>query len=103
MFGTIARMKFKPGGYEQMAELMKNFEDRQVDGFVFNAVYRSQSDPDETWLVVGFEDEASYRANANDAETNKMAQEYQKLLAEPPQWHDGEIISMQRAEDRARS
>jgi quinol monooxygenase YgiN len=103
MFGTIARMRFKPGGYDEMAKLMDGFEQRQVDGFVFTAVYRSKSDPDETWLVVAFEDEASYRANANDPETDKMAQAYQKLLTGPPEWHDGEIVSMRRAEDRARS
>jgi quinol monooxygenase YgiN len=101
MFGTVARMKYKPGGYEKMQDLMKEFEQREVKGFLFNTVYRSQSDPDEVWLIVGFEDEASYRANANDPDTDKMAQQYQQLLAEPPEWHDGEIVDMTRAEDRA--
>ena len=101
MFGTVARMKFKPGSFDKMQDLMKGFEERQVKGFVFNAVYRSQSDPDEVWMIVGFEDEASYRANANDPQTDKMAQEYQQLMSAPPEWHDGEILSMARAEDRA--
>jgi quinol monooxygenase YgiN len=103
MFGTVAKLKFKPGSFEKMTELMKGFEERQVRGFLFNAVYRSQSDPDEVWLVVGFEDEASYRANANDPETDHMAQQYQQLLAAPPVWNDGDIVSMTRAEDRASS
>lgn len=103
MFGTVARMKFKPGAYEKMQTLMERFEQRQVKGFLFNIVYRSQTDPDETWLVVGFEDEASYRANADDPQTDEMAQQYQQLLAEPPEWHDGEILSMTRSEDRASS
>jgi hypothetical protein len=62
-------MKFKPGSYEKMQELMKGFEERQVKGFLFNAVYRSQSDPDE--VCIGFEDEASYRANAEDPQTDQ--------------------------------
>jgi quinol monooxygenase YgiN len=99
MFGTVARMKFKPGAYQKMEELMKGFEERTVKGFLFNAVYQSQSDPDETWLVVGFEDEASYRANADDPATDQMAQAYQELLAEPPEWHDGDIIRMTRSDD----
>jgi quinol monooxygenase YgiN len=103
MFGTVARMKFKPGAYETMQGLMEGFEQRQVKGFVFNVVYRSQTDPNETWLVVGFEDEASYRANAEDPQTNEMAQQYQQLLAAPPEWHDGEIVTMTRAEDQASS
>jgi quinol monooxygenase YgiN len=101
MFGTIARMKFKPGAYEKMQDVMKGFEERQVKGFLFNTVYRSKSDPDEVWLVVGFEDEASYRANAADPETDQMAQQYQQLVEAPPEWHDGEIVSMTRAEDQA--
>src|ERR1700694_5380308 len=57
MFGTVARMKFKPGSFEKMQDVMKGFEEQQVKGFVFNAVYRSKSDPEEVWLIVGFEDE----------------------------------------------
>jgi hypothetical protein len=51
------------------ADLMKEFEPPPVKGFLFNAIYRSQSDPDEVWLVVGFEDETTYRANADDPRT----------------------------------
>ena len=101
MFGTVAKMKFKPGAYETMQEQMKEFEEQDAKGFLFTAVYRSQSDPDEAWLVVGFEDEASYRANAEDPRTDKMAQAMQQLMAAPPEWHDGEIVSMRRAEDTA--
>lgn len=99
MYGTVARMKFKPGSFEKMQDLMKGFEERQVKGFLFNAVLRSKADPDEVWLVVGFEDEASYRANADDPETDRMAQGYQPLMAAPPDWHDGEIVSMTRGVD----
>lgn len=101
MFGTVAKMKLKPGSYEKMQDLMKGFEQRSVKGFLFNIVYRSQSDPNEVWLVVGFEDEATYRANAQDPQTDQMAQQYQQMMAAPPEWHDGEIASMTRAEDQA--
>jgi quinol monooxygenase YgiN len=101
MFGTIAKMKLKPGAFDKMADQMKGFEERQVKGFLFNMVYRSQSDPNEVWLVVGFEDEASYRANANDPQTDEMAKQYQQMLVGPPEWHDGDIMSMTRSEDRA--
>jgi quinol monooxygenase YgiN len=101
MFGTIARMKLKPGAYEKMQASMKDREAQDVKGFLFNTVYRSQTDPDEVWLVVGFEDEASYRANAEDPRTDEMAQQMQQMMAAPPEWHDGEIVSMTRAEDRA--
>ena len=101
MFGTIARMQLKPGSFEKMQALVKAQEGRQAKGFVFNNVLRSQSNPDEIWLMVGFEDEASYRSNADDPETDKMAQEYQQLMAAPPEWHDGEIVAMTQAENAA--
>ena len=101
MFGTIARMQLKPGSFEKLRALMDEQEARQAKGFVFTSVLRSQSDPDEIWLTVGFEDEASYRANADDPETDKMAQQYQQMLMAPPEWHDGEIPALMVAEDRA--
>ncbi|MEP7105792.1 MAG: antibiotic biosynthesis monooxygenase [Chloroflexota bacterium] len=100
MFGTIAKMKLKPGAYEQMQNQMRDRENNQVKGYMFNAVYRSKNDPNEIWLVVGFEDEASYRANADNPETDKMAQAMQQMLAAPPEWHDGEIVSMNQAENK---
>jgi quinol monooxygenase YgiN len=101
MFGTVAKMKFKPGAFEKMQELMQRQEERQAKGFLFTNVFRSQADPNEVWLIVGFEDEASYRANANDPETNKMAESYQPLMAAPPEWHDGEIVSTMQAGAKA--
>jgi quinol monooxygenase YgiN len=100
MFGTVARMKLKPGSFEKMQQLMEG-RPGQAKGYLFTAAYRSQSDPDEIWLAVGFEDEASYRAMADDPETDKMAKQYQELLAEPPQWHDGDIVSMDQAKTQA--
>ena len=98
MFGTIAKMTLKPGAFEKMRESMSGMEQKRPKGFLFTAVYRSKDDPDEVWLAVGFEDEASYRANADDPETDKMARESQKAMAAPPEWHDGEIVQMSQAE-----
>jgi quinol monooxygenase YgiN len=100
MFGTVAKMKLKPGAFEKMQQVMQAQEVRQVDGYLFTAVYRSQSDPNEMWLTVGFKDEASYRANADNPETDKMAQQFQQMLDAPPEWHDGEIVSMNQAETK---
>ena len=101
MFGTIARMKLKPGSLEKLQRMGEDQQGRQADGYLFTAIYQSQSDPDEIWLTVGFRDEASYRANANNPETDKMAREMQQLLTQPPEWHDGEIVSMNQAEAKA--
>jgi hypothetical protein len=92
MFGSVAKVKLKPGSFEKMLDMMKGLEGRPVKGRVFNAVFRSQSDPDEVWSVVGFEDEATYRANADDPQTTAQAKQWQQLMAAPPEWHDGEIV-----------
>ena len=101
MFGTVAKMKLKPGSYEKVMETMKAFEGQQAKGFVSNAVYRSQSDPDEMWLAIVFEDEASYRANAEDPRTDEMSGKMQELMAAAPEWHDGEVVTMTRAGETA--
>ena len=36
-----------------------------------------------------------------EVDPNQMAEEYQKMMAAAPEWHDGVIVSMTRAEDRA--
>lgn len=101
VFGTVAKMKLKPGSFEKMQETMSEFEGQQAKGFVSTIVYRSQSDPNETWLAIVFEDEASYRANADDPRTDEMSRKLQELLAAPPEWHDGEVVNMTRAGETA--
>jgi quinol monooxygenase YgiN len=92
VFGFIAKLKLKPGSFEKMLDLVKGLEGRPVKGRVFVAMYRSQSDPDEAWAVSGFKDETTYRANANDPQTAAQFEQWQQLLAAPPEWHDGEIV-----------
>ena len=53
--------------------------------------------------IIVLPDEASYRANADDPQTDEMSKSYQPLMAAPPEWHDGEIVTMMRAEDRAKA
>src|SRR5258708_39168688 len=84
------------GAYDKLADQMKGFEERQVKGFLFNVVYRSQSDPNEVWLVGGFEDEATHRANANEPQTDEIAQHNHQMLVGPPEWHDGETMPVAR-------
>ena len=86
MYGTVARMRAKPGAETQLAEQMRIFEEAHVDGAVSSYVYRMDSDPSEFYLAVIF----SSNANAPAQDTR-----YRQLLAYldgPPEWHDGEIV-----------
>jgi hypothetical protein len=89
MYGTIARLKVKPGALDKIS----NMEDeRHPEGYVGTFVYQSDKDPNEIWMAVLFEDKTSYHANANDPTQDQEYQEFRKLLNADPEWHDGEIV-----------
>jgi hypothetical protein len=88
MYGTIAKMKTKPG----LLEEIKKIEERKPRGFLRTIVYRMDKNPDELMLVVLFKDKESYIANANSPEQHEEYRVYRKLLQAEPEWYDGEVI-----------
>ncbi len=93
MYGTIARMKIKPGTEEQLRKIGEERRSVKVAGIVFQHVYRSDRDPTEIFLAVGFESKDAYVANAKSPEQNERYQELRALLTADPDWHDGEIVA----------
>ena len=89
MYGTVARMKIKPGGLEELAQMENG---RKPKGIIGTLVYRSDDKPDELWMVVLFEDKASYHANAESPVQDQEFQRLRALLQEDPEWHDGEVV-----------
>jgi quinol monooxygenase YgiN len=92
MYGTIARMKLKPGGAEKLGELMKEYEGITIPGSVMTYVYRMDKDPNEFYMSVVFEDKASYVKNADDPAQNERFIKMMEFLEGEPEWHDGEIV-----------
>ena len=95
MYGTVARLRLKPGMGDRVVEELRRRageEAPQIPGFVAQYIYRMDADPDEMYMVVAFESREAYRANAESPEQNARYQEMVELLAGPPEWHDGEII-----------
>jgi quinol monooxygenase YgiN len=88
MYGTVARMKIKPG----MEQSLMEQTNRDIPGMVFNHVYRLDSGENDYYLVVGFESREAYEANANSPEMHEQYLKYREFLAADPKWHDGEII-----------
>jgi quinol monooxygenase YgiN len=95
MYGTIARIRVKPGGEAKLRQMSQEYA-ADIPGFVFQIVYRSDADPNENWLVVGFESKEAYHKNAQSPEQAKRYEQYLTLLEGPPEWHDGEIILDER-------
>jgi heme-degrading monooxygenase HmoA len=93
MYGTVARMKIKPGAEDQLRRLSSDSESAQIPGFVSQQVYRLDADPNEYIIVVAFESKDSYLANAKSPEQHERFLQYRDLLAAEPEWHDGDIVS----------
>jgi hypothetical protein len=101
MYGTIARLRVKPGMEGQLEGLSRT-QVPQIPGFVFQHVYRMDSDPQETFLVVGFTDREAYRRNAESRDQAERYAAYSALLEQAPEWHDGEIVwTLQQAADQS--
>ena len=92
MYGTIARMRLKAGAEPQLQAFMRAFEHLDVHGYVGSMVYRMDTDANEYYLVVQFEDRESYRANAESPEQDARYRAMLELLEGEPEWHDGAVV-----------
>lgn len=92
MYGTIARMRIKPGKEAELAELARR-SSAVTPGLVFYHTYRLDADPNEHLLVIAFESKEAYRANAESPEQHERYLSYKALLESEPEWHDGGIVS----------
>ena len=93
MYGTIARMKVKPGEADRLIEFMNEEEPGiESSGLVATYVYRMDADPNELYLAVLFTDRDAYRKNADSPEQDEMYRKMVSFLDREPEWHDGEVI-----------
>jgi antibiotic biosynthesis monooxygenase (ABM) superfamily enzyme len=95
MFGTVARMRAKPGSEAKLMELMKEYEALDVPGFVATYVYRLDGDGNDYYMVALFKDRESYFANAQSPDQDRRYRRMRKLFEADPKWHDGEVIYSQ--------
>ena len=97
MFGTVARLRIKPGAMPLLRAWGEALRPDNVPGsprmrgWVSTTVYQTQRDPAEAWLAVVFEDEASYRANAALPGQHEWYLRMRALLEEDPEWIDGDV------------
>lgn len=94
MYGTVAKLKVKPGKLE---ELQKVTQARgvQIPGILFEHVFQTDADPESLYLVVAFESKEAYRKNAESPDQHQEYLSYRALLAEDPEWHDGAVVQSQ--------
>lgn len=92
MYGTVAKMRVKPGMVEKMRDLAGNDEVMRIPGLVSTTVYQMDSDPNSLIMAVVFTDKDAYVKNANSPEQNARYEEFAALLEGPPEWNDGQVI-----------
>jgi len=92
VYGTIGRMKVKPGKIGELIALM-NSDDRKPDGSIVNYVYKLDNSENELMIAVVFRDKESYFKNADDPAQDEWYRKMVKLLEGPPSWDDGEIVA----------
>ncbi|MFY9586256.1 MAG: antibiotic biosynthesis monooxygenase [Actinomycetota bacterium] len=92
MFGTIGRMKVKPGKIDEINKIMAQ-DDREIDGHIAHYVYKLEGKENEFMIAVVFRDKESYFANADSPEQDDAYRKMVALLEGPPTFEDGEIVA----------
>ena len=92
MYGTVARMRIKPGMLPKLQEMAARDDMTNAPGLVSTTVYQMDSDPDAFIMCVVFTDKDAYFKNANSPEQNQRYEEFVAMLQGPPEWNDGEIV-----------
>jgi heme-degrading monooxygenase HmoA len=92
MYGTIARLHPSPGREDDLIAYGNRIRQMDVPGYRASYLFRPDKDPYETptvFLVAVFDDEASYRANADSPGQHERYLELRALLEDDPDWMDG--------------
>ena len=95
MYGTVAKMRVKPGGEAALAAYSQEVETGSMPGHIATYIYRTDANSDEHIMATIFESKDAYVANANSADQNTRYEKLLALLAGPPEWNDGEIVYSQ--------
>ncbi len=96
MYGTVARLKVKPGMEAEVAafgESWKMGRRQHVKGVIGGYMYRLDTDSNAIIMAMIFTDKAAYHANAQDPAQDQEYQRLRSLLSEDPIWEDGEVIA----------
>jgi quinol monooxygenase YgiN len=92
MFGTVGRLKVKPGKLDELIATLAG-EQREIDGSIGYYIYKVEGKENELILAVVFRDKESYMKNADDPAQDDSYRKMVALLDGPPSWEDGEIIA----------
>lgn len=93
MYGTVARLRCKPGGVEWVRAWMEVQSKRDMTGWVSTTLFAADTEPNEVWITVLFDSKEAYFANANTPIQDQLYHQMLTGLEEPPEWHDGTVLA----------
>ena len=92
MYGTIFKLKIKPGHQEQLLDIFKELSNGpKPDGAV--AWFVMQPDDKEDWIGVAvFDSKEAHVNNSNRPEQHQMFLKMMEHLQSEPEWTDGTYV-----------
>jgi heme-degrading monooxygenase HmoA len=91
VYGTVARMKLKPGSEDKLMQSMEGADLGRV-GHVATYVFKSDAEPNVHFVTTVFESKSAYKKFADSPEQGERFAQMRELLAADPEWHDGEVV-----------
>ncbi|HUG15754.1 MAG TPA: hypothetical protein VMM78_12155 [Thermomicrobiales bacterium] len=97
MFGTVARLKVKPGREQDLMAASEAWNrETTAQGLAVGAiaeyVFKLENPQNEYIMVAIFNDRESYFANAARPETDQQYRQLRALLESDPEWNDGQVV-----------
>ncbi len=92
MYGTVAKMRVKVGAEQEFMRVAQETESVPVPGVVAVYVYQMDADSRDFYMVVMFDSQESYIANANSPEQHQRFVRMMTALESEPEWHDGTVV-----------
>jgi antibiotic biosynthesis monooxygenase (ABM) superfamily enzyme len=92
MYGTLARMRIKPGSEFVLEELEAEWyrtRGQSVPGAGPVYILAPDGDLSTRWLVAIFDDKESYAANADHPDQDAWYRRVREHLVADPEWIDG--------------
>ena len=93
MYGTIARLHPKPGVIDNLQAYAESMSGGDMPaGYRSTFVFVPDTNPYEkptAFLVAVFDDQATYRANAESPEQDARYRQMRDMLDDDPEWIDG--------------
>ena len=95
-YGTIFRMRIKPGAEQNIMALLDEWERERkpkVRGALGSYLFKPDNRQGELVGVAVFRDRDAYMANANDPEQDAWYRRLRAQLEADPEWDDGTILA----------